>query len=135
MRRDGAVTAVNHSVAAQFGADVTSIRAVRRWVADVAEGWKLAEAETLVLLASELATNAVLHARTDYEIRLYLTSDDAVRMEVADQNSRLPSVASVPTDATSGRGLLIVQALASAWGIENQGDGKLVWFELPALRL
>ncbi|MGH9184422.1 MAG: ATP-binding protein [Acidimicrobiales bacterium] len=125
----------NSSVAARFGVDSDTVRSVRRWVADIATEWKLAEVETLVLLASELATNAVLHARTDYEIRLRVTDDDAIRMEVLDYNSRLPSIGSVPTDATSGRGLLIVQALATAWGIENHPQGKIVWFELPALRL
>lgn len=120
---------------ARFNAETDSVRSVRRWVAEVASDWKLAEVETLVLLASELSTNAVLHARTDYEIRLVLTDSDTIRMEVADHNSRLPSVASVPTDATSGRGLLIVQALASSWGIEHHPEGKTVWFELPALRM
>jgi len=125
----------NSTAVARFEADTDSVRSVRRWVSDVASEWLLAEVETIVLLASELATNAVLHARTEYEVRVSLIEGETIRMEVFDHNSRLPSIASVPTDATSGRGLLIVQALASSWGIDNHSDGKTVWFELPALRL
>jgi anti-sigma regulatory factor (Ser/Thr protein kinase) len=121
-------------LSARFSVEADSVRSVRRWIAEIAEDWHLAESETLVLLGSELATNAVLHARTDYEVRVSHTADDTVRVEVVDSNTRLPSVAPVPVDATSGRGLLIVQALASSWGIDNYGDGKVVWFELPALQ-
>ena len=85
--------------------------------------------EDAVLLTSELVANAVLHARTDIEIRLDSTAR-RVRVQVHDGNSRLPVIATVPADATSGRGLLLVRELASDWGIEPSPSGKAVWFEL-----
>jgi len=72
------------------------------------------EADDIELLVSELATNAVLHARSDFCIRL-MAFEDRVRVEVSDQNSRLPSFSVVPADAYSGRGLMLVQASAAAW--------------------
>lgn len=83
------------------------------------------------LMASELATNAVLHARSEFEVSLAV-SPGRVRVEVSDANSRLPSVSPVPPDAHSGRGLQVVGSLASAWGVERTpGYGKMVWFEVP----
>jgi len=83
-----------------------------------------------VLLADELATNAILHGRTDFEVRVRKIGE-VVRVEVLDGNTRAPVAALVPEDATTGRGLLMVQSLASRWGIESVDDGKAVWFELP----
>jgi anti-sigma regulatory factor (Ser/Thr protein kinase) len=88
-------------------------------------------AEDIALLVSELATNAVLHARSDFRIRL-IAYEERVRVEVTDQNTRLPSFAVVPEDAYSGRGLMLVQASAAAWGVEaHSEEGKTIWFEVP----
>jgi anti-sigma regulatory factor (Ser/Thr protein kinase) len=85
--------------------------------------------EDAVLLTSELVTNALLHARGDIEI--WLDSDGhRVRIEVRDRNSRLPVVPTVQVDATSGRGLFLVETLAKDWGVDSRTDGKAVWFEL-----
>ena len=56
--------------------------------------------------------------------------DDVVRVEVQDANERPPSIAHTPPEATSGRGLQLVQVLATAWGVVGRADGKVVWFEL-----
>ena len=86
--------------------------------------------QILPLLVSELATNAVLHARSDFEVTI-IRSQQRVRVEVFDQNTRLPSFAIAPPDAYSGRGLIILRELASAWGVESHSDvGKTIWFEL-----
>lgn len=85
---------------------------------------------TTVLLASELLTNGLLHARTDLLVR-FLLHPDCVRVEVLDGNSRLPAAVAAPLDATSGRGLALVQSLADNWGIERTTAGKTVWFEIP----
>ena len=73
----------------------------------------------------------MLHARTHFELRL-LAYEECLRIEVFDLNSRLPIAGLVPDDATSGRGLLLVQALASSWGVETHGVGKIVGAELAA---
>lgn len=84
-----------------------------------------------VLLVSELATNAVAHAGTTFEVTIVERSD-AVRVEVADGSHQPPAVAFLPVDADGGRGLRIVDSLAARWGVGNRPDepGKVVWFEL-----
>ena len=87
--------------------------------------------DLVVLLVSELATNAVLHARTDYVVRVAVDeAGQRARVEVEDANERPPSIAHTPPEATSGRGLHLVQSLAESWGVEGRMAGKLVWFEL-----
>lgn len=90
-------------------------------------GWRSPDAE---LLVSELATNAVLHARSEFEVCLLL-ADRTLRVEVVDRNSRLPTPANVSPGAFSGRGLLLVEALSRSWGVRSHSDeGKALWFEL-----
>jgi anti-sigma regulatory factor (Ser/Thr protein kinase) len=87
-----------------------------------------------VLLASELATNAVVHARSGFEVAVS-TDVDRLRVEVSDADPGVPQVQWVPAGATSGRGLLIVETMAAAWGVTTlDGGGKTVWFELPLHR-
>jgi len=106
------------------------LTAARAFVRSRLESW---EAEEMVpdaeLVASELVTNAVLHARTNVRLKVALESD-TVRIDVFDGNSRLPTMVPCGLDATSGRGLALVAALATAWGIEQQGDGKSIWAEI-----
>ena len=121
-------TAVFRPVAASAGA-------ARRFLRHELEDLAVPEPpmEATVLLTNELVSNAVLHARTDVELRL-LTYPDVVRVEVHDGNSRRPDPAMAPADATSGRGLLMVEALAQRWGVQGTSHGKFVWFELPIAR-
>jgi anti-sigma regulatory factor (Ser/Thr protein kinase) len=97
------------------------------------EGWGL-EMEDVPLLVSELATNAVLHARSDFEVTV-IRSARCDRVEVFDQNTRLPSFAVAPTDAYSGRGLMLLRGLSTNWGVESHSDiGKTIWFEVDVPR-
>jgi anti-sigma regulatory factor (Ser/Thr protein kinase) len=112
-----------------FAPEASEVFAARRFVTSVLEAWGL-DMEDLQLLVSELATNAVLHARSDFEVTV-IRSDRRVRVEVFDQNTRLPTFAAAPPDAYSGRGLMILRGLASAWGVESHSDtGKTIWFEV-----
>jgi anti-sigma regulatory factor (Ser/Thr protein kinase) len=112
-----------------FAPDPSEVFAARHFVASVLQAWGL-ELEDLPLLVSELATNAVLHARSDFEVTV-IRSYERVRVEVFDQNTRLPSFAAAPPDAYSGRGLVILRELATAWGVESHSDvGKTIWFEV-----
>jgi anti-sigma regulatory factor (Ser/Thr protein kinase) len=87
-------------------------------------------AEKAVLLVSELATNAVTHAGTDFEICVKV--GQAVRVEVRDFSTLGPTLRPGRLAAEDGRGLQILDALASAWGWRSLGPaGKVVWFELP----
>ena len=83
---------------------------------------------TCVLLVSELATNSVLHARTGFSVEL--VHDGALRVEVVDDDPRLPHLRDSRVDAASGRGMRMVTALARASGAQERAPGKAVWFEL-----
>jgi anti-sigma regulatory factor (Ser/Thr protein kinase) len=84
----------------------------------------------LGLLVTELVANAVLHGAP--RIRLEIATDmrATIRVEVFDGSTELPTLLDFPNDGLSGRGLRIVDALATDWGARRQGNGKVVWFEL-----
>jgi hypothetical protein len=86
-------------------------------------------ADEVTLLVSELASNAVRHAGTPFSVSL--ECDGAtVRVAVSDGEPALPVLQRPPVDAITGRGLLIVDALATRWGVDPGATGKTVWFEL-----
>jgi anti-sigma regulatory factor (Ser/Thr protein kinase) len=85
--------------------------------------------DSAVLLVSELATNVTLHARTHLQVSVRVSGNE-LWAEVKDWNSRLPQPSDAPTDATTGRGLHLVDAIASSWGVTRDADGKMVWFRL-----
>ncbi|MEO6318608.1 MAG: ATP-binding protein [Acidimicrobiales bacterium] len=115
-----------------FAPEALSVRAARDFVAtvlrvNVFEG----DADAALLLVSELATNAVRHAGTPFEVTVEVRGP-SVRVAVIDGDiSHPPRVRRPGADETSGRGLLIVEELAERWGTEVLGDGsKSVWFVL-----
>jgi len=86
--------------------------------------------EVVALLVTELVTNAILHARTP----LLLTvepSPDHVRICVEDHSDEQPAVRHYDPDAVTGRGLALVEQLASSWGVDTTPEGKVVWCEVP----
>lgn len=117
--------------ACTFPADQVSARSARRFAVERSRalGASADTADTIALLTSELVTNAVIHARTDVQVSV-VRRDGRIRVCVSDENTRMPTPAVAPIDATSGRGLLLVQSAATAWGIETTSDGKTIWFEL-----
>lgn len=80
------------------------------------------------LLVSEVVTNAILHAGTPIGLRCRI-DDDGVRLEISDGSPVLPSIRHYDANASTGRGLALVAAMATAWGIEPDAGGKTVWFE------
>lgn len=86
--------------------------------------------ETAELLTTELVTNAIVHVGCKSQLFIRAVGG-VVRVEVSDPDGRLPAMAAPSVDALTGRGLMIVNGLASAWGVERTDDrGKTVWFEL-----
>lgn len=88
--------------------------------------------QVLELLSSELLANAVLHgpAQTGVGVQLVVT-DDVARVSVSDGEESSPVVMHTDPSALSGRGMAIVEAMSSRWGVEVHEDGgKTVWFEL-----
>ena len=84
----------------------------------------------VLLLTSELVTNAILHGRSEVRIEVACV-DFHVRVTVHDENSRRPVMVTEDPDALDGRGLALVAAMSSAWGVDEEPAGKAVWFELP----
>lgn len=104
----------------------------RQFLREVLPDWSLAAlVDSAMLLTTELVTNAVIHARSPVGVTLKL-AEGRLRVEVADQGpGALAMREPVPGDM-HGRGLRLIEALASAWGTSSDGQGKLVWFELAA---
>jgi len=89
------------------------------------------EHDIAALLASELVTNAVLHATGPLRVSVE-SGVGHVRVTVQDGTIVVPRVLDADPEATSGRGMQLVDALALRWGAEPTSSGKSVWFELPA---
>ena len=109
----------------------SSVGAGRGFLSRTLAEWGLDEIEwqaTQVL--SELATNAVLHAGTDFTVSVDLL-DDALRLQVRDGSRRTPRARRYGLSATTGRGLGLVGSLSRDWGVEPDGAGKTVWCLLP----
>nr|WP_206322619.1 ATP-binding protein [Streptomyces sp. HNM0575] len=121
----------------EIGADPAEVGRARRWVrarlADCGIGGDEALAETLLLLVSELVTNAVVHAGTPSVLRVLLPGRQipgAVRVEVADMSTCPPRKRHAYGEDTGGRGLELVSGLADRWGWQREGLGKRIWCEL-----
>ncbi|MFJ1752722.1 ATP-binding protein [Kitasatospora sp. NPDC088134] len=126
--------ALHHRLHASLdAADLLAVGTVRRRLRDALDHWGVPElADTAELLASELVTNALVHTGKDAVLDAVLTGEQRLRVEVRDRTSHLPGRRHPGEDATSGRGLLLVEALADDWGVQLRGDGKVTWFELSA---
>jgi anti-sigma regulatory factor (Ser/Thr protein kinase) len=105
-----------------------SVRAARSFVRELADGAG-ADAEAAALLASELAANAVIHAKSAFEVRV-AEQGKVLRVEIVNDAPEMLAALREPSDG-SGRGLHIVDALASRWGTDVMEREKVVWFELP----
>jgi two-component sensor histidine kinase len=104
----------------------------RRFVARALDGVSAQAREIGVLLTSELVTNALLYAQGRITVRVVPGSaGGAVRVIVHDGNSQPVEPRRVGADATSGRGLALVEQLSTSWGVDLvEDDGKEVWFEV-----
>ncbi len=127
--RQGTLSALDAAVT--MPGDVRSIRQARRWLAALLAGHPVAD--DAVLCLSELATNASVHSRSrqpggSYSIRT-AAGPAVVRVEVTDQGG--PWHGS-DGDSCRGRGLAVVAALASSWGVTGGSAGRTVWCEFTA---
>ena len=102
----------------------------RRFVASVLTAAGLEHLTyTASMLVSELVANAILHTGTPLVV-VIAPDDDRVRIEVHDGSTQLPVRKHYSSMSGTGRGLLLVQRMASEWGSDRATDGKVVWFEL-----
>lgn len=101
--------------------------AARRAVAD-ALGHH-ARCGDVLLCVSEAVTNAVVHART--RLRVTVREDGPlVRVEVTDEVDTAPVLRAPAPGTASGRGVALIDRLATRWGVEQLVGGKTVWFEV-----
>lgn len=110
----------------------TSVGAARRFVRDVLMSRQVADGvvETVELLTSEVVTNAIVHGRSGPQLAVDV-GDHLVRVAVGDLSPQLPVRRRGRLDDVSGRGVVIIDELASAWGVERERNGaKRVWFEV-----
>jgi anti-sigma regulatory factor (Ser/Thr protein kinase) len=114
-----------------FPSVAPSAASARRFVAAALRRWGCPDdfIELVLLLTSELVTNAYRHAGTETRVSVRL-DDDCTRVEVRDVGRGEPELRPLDTDRVDGRGLQIVDALADRWGYHSNAGGTAVWFEL-----
>lgn len=121
--------------------DLSAVAEVRRALRGLLrQRGALGRCDVAELLTSELVTNALVHTDRGAVVLATLTGGEPgrhgarLRVEVRDFAARHPTLRAEPprAEGTSGRGLLLVHALADAWGVRTHAVGKAVWFELDA---
>ncbi|MGK2948839.1 MAG: ATP-binding protein [Acidimicrobiales bacterium] len=113
-------------------ADASSPASAREFVRSVLGRWECDHlVDTALLIASELVTNAIVHARSPLRLQLRLTRD-VVRIEVADEGHGTPEPREPDRDRPGGRGLPIIEALSIDWGMSPTTAGKVVWADLAS---
>ena len=115
----------------RFEAVPQAIREARQFVSEILAGLSSARIDSVILMVSELATNALLHASTDFAVTIDRNSN-RVRVDVTDTGGGDPVVQSPAWTQPRGRGLLIVEEFSDSWGVVPAvaGRGKTVWFIL-----
>ncbi|MFC7218033.1 SpoIIE family protein phosphatase [Streptomyces polyrhachis] len=96
--------------------------------------WSTADqVDSAELVLSELIANVLVHTEGDARVRADITGppgERTLRVEVADSDDELPHRRHPGELASSGRGVLLLEALSNAWGVEPRGLGKSIWFEM-----
>ena len=121
------------SAASSFPPARDSVRRARRWLSSVAEPWGLVptDVDNLLLATSELSTNALLHAGSEFRLEV-TRHPDHVLVEISDSDPSLPQPRIAALERfRGGRGIAIVApALARRFGVTPYEGGKRVWFEM-----
>jgi len=108
---------------------VESVGAGRRLVSTALTEWCLDELDyTATLLTSELLTNCVLHARTPIHLSVERTGPDTVTIAVRDGSPVVPHRRRHAQDATTGRGMELLDRLAQSWRVQSDAAGKTITF-------
>ncbi|HET8615501.1 MAG TPA: ATP-binding protein [Actinomycetales bacterium] len=115
-------------------ASPTGVRISRQQVVEWAErsGCTDARLRTIALLTTEVVTNAVRHGPTHGEVTVSaISSSGGWYVAVSDESVVVPVLRPVEPLSVGGRGILLVDRLASAWGVDTLGArGKTVWFRV-----
>ncbi|MGW0465066.1 ATP-binding SpoIIE family protein phosphatase [Streptomyces sp. NPDC003027] len=115
-------------------AEPERIATARRHLRQLLHDWTDEDqVDSAVLMVSEMVTNVLIHTDGDALLVAEVTCDDEarrLRVEVADTSDELPHRRQPGEMASSGRGLVLMEMLAHAWGVDPRGEGKSIWFEL-----
>jgi hypothetical protein len=110
----------------------SAVGAVRRYVANTLLAWDAAHmGSDALLVASELATNAVRHAASAFRVTL-ARSGARIRISVEDVSGTLPRPLAASPESFGGRGVSMVATVSQRWGTDELRTGKVVWSELDA---
>jgi hypothetical protein len=103
----------------------------RRFVAEVLAGWARRDlTDDAAVIVTELATNCLLHARTEFTITMSRRPDGTIRVAVRDASLLPPRQRQAAELDGAGRGLRLVEAISAGWGGEPLADGKVIWADL-----
>ncbi|MFV0128770.1 SpoIIE family protein phosphatase [Streptomyces sp. HMX112] len=115
-------------------AEPERIAVARRQLRELLHDWADGEqVDSAVLMVSEMVTNVLVHTDGDALLVAEATGEHGtrrLRVEVADASDELPHRRRPGEMASSGRGLILMEMLAHAWGVDPRGEGKSIWFEL-----
>ncbi|MFP1625914.1 SpoIIE family protein phosphatase [Streptomyces sp. 5K101] len=110
------------------------IAAARQQVRELLHDWAEEEqVDSAVLMVSEMVTNVLVHTDGDALLAAEVAHGEKgrrLRVEVTDPSDELPHKRRPGEMASSGRGLVLMEVLADAWGVDPRGEGKSIWFEL-----
>ncbi len=117
-----------------FACETTSVRGARRFIAECVPQLGLQRLPDVQLMVSELATNAVQHSGSQFDVTVERLNDTAVRVEVRDFGAGTPRLFPRGQHADRGRGLQIVDRLSQRWGVATRPGaiGKSIWFIVSA---
>ncbi|GAC1592602.1 MAG: hypothetical protein NVS3B21_12470 [Acidimicrobiales bacterium] len=110
----------------------SSASLARRWVIERLGDFPNDASDDVALLVTEVVTNAIIHAKTPIDVGVSIVAG-AARVEVVDRSLVLPAAKGYTVNASTGRGLTLLDALATTWGAEilpGGAVGKVVWFEV-----
>ncbi len=123
------------SASVSLGCVFSEVARSRSWLRERMGGWaRLPEELTdltddALLIVSELVTNAITAGSATVELSLELSAD-CLLLRVHDQAPGLPAMGAPAPDAIGGRGLSIVDALSTEWGVQQADPGKTTWAAL-----
>lgn len=116
-----------------FTAEPEEVAALRRTVRSRLEAWRLPDVrDSAELCVGELVANVITHVGRGTPTTLAMSlARDCLRIEVHDPDARaLPTLIRAEAESESGRGMALVDAIASRWGVELRPDRKVTWCEL-----
>ncbi|GHC72559.1 SpoIIE family protein phosphatase [Streptomyces violaceochromogenes] len=115
-------------------AEPERIAVARQQLRELLHDWSSPDqVDSAVLLLSEMLTNVLVHTDSDALLVAEITGgvgERRLRIEVTDAGDDLPHKRRPGELASSGRGLVLIELLAHAWGVDPRGQGKSIWFEL-----